>query len=72
MEHKDRLTRFQYNLIELFFNSYGVEIELLDKTEYTEQQELVNDMMMIITSFSGKVCSLRAKENAKNRKEKKE
>lgn len=69
IEHKDRLTRFQYNLIEMFFNSYGVEIELLDKTEYTEQQELVNDMMMLITSFSGKVYSLRAKENAKKRKE---
>ena len=37
IEHKDRLTRFQYNLIEFFFNSYGVEIELLDKKEYTEQ-----------------------------------
>lgn len=69
IEHKDRLTRFQYNLIEMFFNSYGVEIELLDKTEYTEQQELVNDMMMLIASFSGKVYSLRAKENAKKRKE---
>ena len=49
----------------------GVEIELLDKTEYTEQQELVNDMMMLIASFSGKVYSLRAKENAKKRKEQK-
>lgn len=28
-----------------------VEIELLDKTEYTEQQELVNDMMMLIASI---------------------
>lgn len=70
IEHKDRLTRFQYNLIEFFFNSYGVEIELLDKKEYTEQEELVNDMMMLIASFSGKVYSLRAQENRKRRKEK--
>lgn len=68
IEHKDRLTRFQYNLIEFFFNSYGVEIELLDKKEYTEQEELVNDMMMLIASFSGKVYSLRAKENRNKRK----
>ena len=68
IEHKDRLTRFQYNLIEFFFNSYGVEIELLDKKEYTEQEELVNDMMMLIASFSGKVYSMRAKENRKKRK----
>lgn len=39
IEHKDRLTRFQYNLIEFFFQSYGVEIELLDKKDYTEQEE---------------------------------
>ena len=65
IEHKDRLTRFQYNLIEFFFNSYGVEIELLDKKEYTEQEELVNDMMMLIASFSGRLYSARAKENKK-------
>ena len=62
IEHKDRLTRFQYNLIEFFFNSYGVEIELLDKKEYTEQEELVNDMMMLIASFSGQLYSARAKK----------
>ena len=71
IEHKDRLTRFQYNLIEFFFNSYGVDIELLDKKEYTEQEELVNDMMMLIASFSGRLYSARAKENNKKRKEKK-
>lgn len=70
IEHKDRLTRFQYNLIEFFFNSYGVDIELTDKKEYTEQEELVNDMMMLIASFSGKVYSLRAQENRKKRKNK--
>ena len=69
IEHKDRLTRFQYNLIEIFFNSYGVEIELVDKKEYTEQEELVNDMMMLIASFSGRLYSARAKENSKKRKE---
>lgn len=71
IEHKDRLTRFQYNLIEFFFNSYGVDIELTDKNEYTEQEELVNDMMMLIASFSGMLYSNRAKENAKKRKENK-
>lgn len=72
IEHKDRLTRFQYNLIEFFFNSYGVDIELVDSKDYTEQEELVNDMMMLIASFSGKVYSLRAQENRKKRKEQKQ
>ena len=70
IEHKDRLTRFQYSLIEFFFNSYGVDIELVDKKEYTEQEELVNDMMMFIANFSGKVYSLRKQENRKKRKQK--
>ena len=68
IEHKDRLTRFQYNLIEMFFNSYNVEIELTDKKEYNEQEELVNDMMMLIASFSGRLYSARAKENKKKQK----
>ena len=68
IEHKDRLTRFQYNLIEFFFNSYGVDIELTDKKEYTEQEELVNDMMMLISSFSGRLYSARAKENARKKR----
>lgn len=72
IEHKDRLTRFQFNLIEMFFNSYGVDIELIDKTEYTEQEELVNDLMMLMASFSGKIYSNRAKENARKRKENKQ
>lgn len=70
IEHKDRLTRFQYNLIEFFFKSYGVDIELTDNKEYTEHEELVNDMMMLIASFSGRLYSARAKENNKKRKEK--
>lgn len=72
IEHKDRLTRFQYNLIEFFFNSYGVEIELFDKKEYTKQEELVNDMMMLIASFSGRLYSARAKENRKKLKNNKD
>lgn len=67
IEHKDRLTRFQFNLIEFFFKSYGVEIEVTDRKECTEQEEFVNDMMMLIASFSGKLYSMRARENRRNR-----
>ena len=42
--------------------NYGVEIELLDNKEYTEQEELVNDMIMLIASFSGRLYSTRTKE----------
>lgn len=48
IEHKDRLTRFQYNLIERFFNSYDVEIEkMVSDEDIGEEEELVNDIMML-------------------------
>lgn len=61
IEHKDRLTRFQYNLIEFFFSRFNVRIEVTKNKQTTETEELVNDLMMLMTSFSGKLYSNRAK-----------
>lgn len=72
IEYKDRLTRFQFNLIEFFFKSYGVDIEVVDNKECSEQEELVNDIMMLLASFNGKYYSLRAQENRKKRNKDKE
>ena len=70
IENKDRLTRFQYNLIERFFNSYDVIIErLVTGEDVSEEEELVNDIMMLMASFSGK---LYGKRSAKRRKQKTE
>lgn len=70
IEHKDRLTRFQYNLIEKFFGSYGVVIERVEaNVDIGEEEELVNDIMMLMASFSGK---LYGKRSAKRRKAKKD
>ena len=68
IENKDRLTRFQFNLIEKFFNSYNVEIEISNKKELSNDEELVNDLMMLMASFTGCVYSKRAQENRKKRK----
>ena len=68
IEHKDRLTRFQFNLIEKFFNSYDVIIERVENADVSQEEELVNDLMMLMASFSGK---LYGKRSAKRRKEKK-
>lgn len=68
IEHKDRLTRFQYNFIKLMYESYGVEIICIEKNDVSEEEELVNDLMMLMASFSGK---LYGKRSAKRRKEKK-
>lgn len=67
IEHKDRLTRFQYNFIEKMFNSYGVEIVHTEKNDVTEQEDLTTDLVSIIASFSGKIYGRRSAERRKNK-----
>ena len=58
--HKDRLIRFGYELIENICNKYGTTIEIIDNTEKTEEQELVEDMIQIVTVFSERLQGKRA------------
>ena len=53
--YKDILLRFGYELIEYIASLYNCDIEVIDTTEKTEQQELVEDMIQIITVFSCKL-----------------
>lgn len=62
--YKDRLLRFGYELFENIVKSYGVSIEVIDNTENTEQQELVEDLVQIITLFS---CRLQGKKAKKTK-----
>jgi predicted site-specific integrase-resolvase len=59
------LLRFGFELVEYISNLYGCEIEVIDSTEKTEQQELVEDLVQIITVFS---CKLQGKRANKARK----
>ncbi len=67
IENKDRLTRFQFNVLVKFFESYNIVIECVEAEKATDEQDLVNDIMMLMASFSGK---LYGKRSAKRRKEK--
>lgn len=67
IEHKDRLTRFQFGFIERMFNSYGVEIICVEKNDISEEEELVNDIMMLMASFSGKLYGKRSAKRRKNK-----
>ena len=58
--YKDRLLRFGYELIENICTKYGTEIEIIDNTERTEEQELVEDLIQIVTIFSCKLEGKRA------------
>ena len=63
--YKDRLVRFGYELIEHLCHNFGTKIEIIDTTEKTEQQELVEDLVQIITVFS---CKLQGKRANKAKK----
>jgi len=69
IEHKDRLTRFQYNFIEKMFKSYGVEIIHIENNDVGEQEDLVTDIISLMASFSGKVYGKRSAERRKKKKE---
>ena len=56
--HKDRLLRFGFELLENLCKKYGTTIEIVDNTPKTEEQELVEDLVQIITVFS---CKLQGK-----------
>ena len=63
--YKDRLLRFGFELLEYMASLYHCEIEVIDNTEKAEQQELVEDLVQIITEFS---CKLEGKCANKARK----
>ena len=67
--YKDRLIRFGYELIENICNKYGTTIEIIDNTEKTEEQELVEDMIEIVTVFSERLQGKRANKTKKMIKE---
>ena len=59
--YKDRLTRFGFKYLEQYFNSHGVEIEVIfDDEENTPEKELVEDLLAIVTSFAGKLYGMRS------------
>ena len=63
--YKDRLLRFGFEIIETLCNKYGTIIEIIDNTERTEEQELVEDLIQIVTVFS---CRLQGKRANKAKK----
>ena len=62
MLYKDRLLRFGFELVEYFAKLNNVSIEVLDKIDKTQDQELVEDLVQIITVFSCKIQGKRKKK----------
>lgn len=65
VEHKDRLTRFGFNYLEILAKKQGFEIIIVNPT-VTDQEDLMQDFASIITSFCARLYS---KRKAKQRTE---
>ena len=59
------MLRFGFELVEYIASLYDCNIEIINRTEKTEQQEIVEDLVQIITVFS---CKLQGKRANKARK----
>ena len=68
--YKDRLTRFGFHYLETMFNACGTNIIIVknENEEKSVQEELVEDMMSLIASFSGKLYGMRSRKSKGNKK----
>ena len=63
---KDRLTRFGFQYLLKFFATFGVEIHVMSgEKDKSLEEELVQDMLSIVTSFSGKLYGIRSAKRKK-------
>lgn len=66
INYKDRLIRFGYELIEQLCQIYHVEIEIINLTEdKAYEEELVEDVLSVITVFSSKLYGSRSHKAGK-------
>lgn len=69
MEHKDRLTKFNFQFFEDLFASHDVKIEWMEEVLGKRyEDELVEDMLTLMSSFSNKIYWKRSAENRKKKK----
>ena len=57
--YRDRLCRFGFELLEWFLSKNSVKLVVLEQQELSPQQELVADLLSVITVFSCRVHGLR-------------
>lgn len=70
IEYKDRLCRFMFEVFDALFNSHGVEIECVEEVfPKSFENELVSDMLSLLSSFSSKIYGKRSAEDRRKKKE---
>lgn len=53
--YEDRLTRFGFETLRKMFSAFGTEIEVINHEGKTPQEELVEDLITIVSHFAGKL-----------------
>ncbi len=61
IRYADRLTRFGQDYLDLLFESFGVRLTILEpEEEQPPEQELTQDLLTLIASFSGRLYGMRS------------
>lgn len=60
MAHRDRLVRFGYGYFEAFCERHNTELVVIDGETLSPEQELVQDLVAILTVFSARLHGLRS------------
>ena len=66
VENKDRLTRFGFEYIKRIGNMNGMDIEVIFPNE-NDEEDLMKDMISIVTSFCCRLYGLRRGQNKVNK-----
>jgi len=59
VEYEDRLARFGLGYLKEIFDDYGVELVVVNQESKSPEEELVKDLIAIVTSFSGRIYGKR-------------
>ena len=66
LTHKDRLLRFGAELIFSLCEQFGVEVVLINSSQESSfEDDLVNDVLEIMTVFSARLYGARSRKNKK-------
>jgi putative resolvase len=62
--YQDRLVRFGYDWFEAFCERHGTDILVMNGESFSPEEELVRDLIAIVTVFSARLHGLRSHKNA--------
>jgi putative resolvase len=58
VEHKDRLSRFGFNYLEVLLNKNNIDIEVINNVD-TDEEDIIQDFISIITSYCARIYGKR-------------